>query len=59
MCSPRTTGRRSLRCKELWRLVTDAVDPPPRAIILAALADPPEGLAELRGVVTNEHERGN
>lgn len=27
-----------------------------RAIILAALEDPPEGLAELRGVLMNEHE---
>ena len=27
-----------------------------RAIILAALEDPPEGLAELRGVLMNEHQ---
>lgn len=27
-----------------------------RAIILAALEDPPDGLAELRGVLLNEHE---
>jgi hypothetical protein len=27
-----------------------------RAIILASLEDPPEGLAELRGVLMNEHE---
>jgi hypothetical protein len=27
-----------------------------RAIILAALEDPPDGLAELRGVLMNEHE---
>ena len=27
-----------------------------RAIILAQLDDPPEGLAELRGVLLNEHE---
>ena len=27
-----------------------------RAIILAALEDPPEGLAELRAVLLNEHE---
>jgi len=28
-----------------------------RAIILATLEDPPEGLAELRAVLTNEHLR--
>ena len=28
-----------------------------RAIILAALEDPPDGLAELRGVLANEHRR--
>ena len=27
-----------------------------RAIILAALEDPPDGLAELRGVLMNEHQ---
>ena len=27
-----------------------------RAIILAALDDPPDGLAELRGVLMNEHQ---
>jgi hypothetical protein len=27
-----------------------------RAIILAALEEPPEGLAELRGVLLNEHQ---
>jgi hypothetical protein len=27
-----------------------------RAIILAALEDPPDGLAELRAVLVNEHE---
>ena len=27
-----------------------------RAVILAALEDPPDGLAELRGVLVNEHE---
>jgi hypothetical protein len=27
-----------------------------RAMILAALHDPPDGLAELRGVLMNEHE---
>jgi len=27
-----------------------------RAIILAQLEDPPEGLAELRGVLMNEHQ---
>jgi hypothetical protein len=27
-----------------------------RAIILAALEDPPDGLAELRAVLLNEHE---
>ena len=27
-----------------------------RAVILAQLEDPPEGLAQLRGVLMNEHE---
>ena len=27
-----------------------------RAVILAALEDPPEGLSELRGVLMNEHQ---
>jgi hypothetical protein len=56
----RATGGRKL-ADRLERALRDEVkllglEIDERAIILAALDDPPDGLSELRGVLMNEHQ---